>query len=855
MTKEKVLIVPHTHWDREWYMPFEGYREWLVGVVDRALDMIQSGKLQKFVLDGQSVVAEDYLEIRPDREAEFVAAVKAGKLRIGPWYTQPDEWIPSAEALIRNLQYGIQTAERYGGTSLAGYLPDTFGHVATLPSILNGFGIHTFLFFRGIGDEGENRKDEFIWKAPDGSKVLAVFLNGSYCHAERIGFRRPEPPSYLSLPFDYDLKLGMYYYRTPFDPLSALDVIKSQLELRRKNSAFSTYVFLNGCDHRPPQELERVLEIARNNFPDVEFLVSDLDDYVKEIEHEAMGSQLAEYSGELRGAKYTMVDPGILSTRADVKQKNFYAETSLEAYAEPLSAVVLALGGRPRSLKYPWKLVLRAQAHDSICNSGVDEVNEQVADRLDRAREAALGIAHESLDFLNDYVASSDGILVFNPTNSMRNDILIVRSHAALDGPIEFQTDKTKGPSATPHLYQFTVKGIPPLGYARVKPVKQTLTRLQQNEIENEYFRVSLSSGQLVVFDKQLNRTFSGLGVFLEDGDAGDEYNYSPPYVDVKYVAEPVSAHAISYGDWQELNISYEMMVPSRLEGHRRSSQTTRFSFNCSVRLYTGVRRIDFHVKVDNSNVKDHRLRVAFALDGATKVITSTALGEVEHAYGVFPEGKDWAEQPAKNYAFKKWVAVMGEDTGLLLAARGLYECWGEEIMGRKSLVLTLFRGVGWLSRDDMITRKGGAGPAIATPLSQLNRDNLGFDFSIIPFAGEIPYTLAEEFCRPLLASDVAAGTKEPTLPPSGSLLSLPAGLVLSALKPSEDEKGIIIRVYNPMRETISGKVAFLFRVSKVMRSNLREEDGPELSSKGGYDISVPPKGVLTLKALVSSAV
>ena len=145
MTKEKVLIVPHTHWDREWYMPFEGYREWLVGVVDRALDMIQSGKLQKFVLDGQSVVAEDYLEIRPDREAEFVAAVKAGKLRIGPWYTQPDEWIPSAEALIRNLQYGIQTAERYGGTSLAGYLPDTFGHVATLPSILNGFGIHTLI--------------------------------------------------------------------------------------------------------------------------------------------------------------------------------------------------------------------------------------------------------------------------------------------------------------------------------------------------------------------------------------------------------------------------------------------------------------------------------------------------------------------------------------------------------------------------------------------------------------------------------------------------------------------------------------------------------------------------------------
>ncbi|MGC8674754.1 MAG: hypothetical protein ACP5TI_06575, partial [Thermoprotei archaeon] len=236
--------------------------------------------------------------------------------------------------------------------------------------------------------------------------------------------------------------------------------------------------------------------------------------------------------------------------------------------------------------------------------------------------------------------------------------------------------------------------------------------------------------------DKSSNRSYSGINAFLEDGDAGDEYNYSPPYVDAEYRAYPVSASATSYGDWGELALNYSLKVPSSLDGKKRSSNTAEFQFKCAVRLYSGVKRVDFRVEVDNSLVKDHRLRVAFPLDGAVKVTTSTAFGQVEHAYGEFPDGKGWAEAPAKNYAFKKWAAIStSAGDGLMLAARGLYECWGEDVGGRSSLVLTLFRGVGWLSRSDLITRKGGAGPDIATPLSQLNK-KLSFDYSLVPFEG-----------------------------------------------------------------------------------------------------------------------
>ncbi|MGC8632110.1 MAG: hypothetical protein ACP5T2_06855, partial [Thermoprotei archaeon] len=394
---------------------------------------------------------------------------------------------------------------------MVGYLPDTFGHVATLPSILNGFGISTFLFFRGVGDEGEGRKDEFIWESPDGSSVLAVFLRGSYCHAERIGLRKPEPPGYASASYDFAFKTASYYYRTPFDAQSALALISSQLELRRANSAFNTYLFLNGCDHRPPQDLKAVLELARKNFAGVEFTVADLDDYSNEIKSRAGGVPLATYSGELRGAKYTMVDPGILSTRADVKQKNFYAENTLESYAEPLSAAMLALGSSPRPLDYAWKLVLRSQAHDSICNSGVDEVNEQVSERFDRAQEAAFGTAQDALDFLSQQMplaGSENDVLIFNPTNSLRTDLVSMVSYAPIKGLVDFEENESKGSVGKLHRYNFVVKGVPPVGYARVQPAEQRVKAIDRNEVENEYYAVSLGpDGSLTLLDKSSNRS------------------------------------------------------------------------------------------------------------------------------------------------------------------------------------------------------------------------------------------------------------------------------------------------------------------------------------------------------------
>src|SRR5690606_12692412 len=103
--------VSHTHWDREWYRTFEAFRARLVDTVDRVLDLLDDDPGWHFLLDGQSIVIEDYLEVRPGERDRLRAAVAAGRLAVGPWYVQPDSLLPSGESHVRNLLEGRRVAE------------------------------------------------------------------------------------------------------------------------------------------------------------------------------------------------------------------------------------------------------------------------------------------------------------------------------------------------------------------------------------------------------------------------------------------------------------------------------------------------------------------------------------------------------------------------------------------------------------------------------------------------------------------------------------------------------------------------------------------------------------------------
>ena len=106
-----LLVVSHTHWDREWYLPFQLYRIKLVRLIDRLLAILENDpRYAYFMLDGQTVILEDYLEVRPERRAALEGHITSGRVLAGPWYILPDEFLVSGESIIRNLQRGHRLA-------------------------------------------------------------------------------------------------------------------------------------------------------------------------------------------------------------------------------------------------------------------------------------------------------------------------------------------------------------------------------------------------------------------------------------------------------------------------------------------------------------------------------------------------------------------------------------------------------------------------------------------------------------------------------------------------------------------------------------------------------------------------
>ena len=451
-------IVPHTHWDREWYLPYEAFRIRLVHLMDRLLDTLGSnGAFRHFMLDGQTILLEDYLQIRPEREAEIIRFVRTNRLSIGPWYVLPDEFLVAPESLVRNLMLGDQICYQFGGKMPVGYVPDPFGHVGQLPQILKGFGIESAAFRRGLDEEPA----ELWWESPDGSRVLACYLRDGYDNAAHLPTNNPDA-----------FVATIQRLRDSLAPY----VVSGHLLL------------LAGTDHQEPQpEIpELVLYANRGQLGDDRLICGSLTDYVQAVCEAAQGGLfLRTVKGSLRSPQRHHLLPGVLSARMWIKQRNDAIETLLSHWAEPFAAwaelvdpstVATAVGQEihltgheplrrvrrsARLIWRAWRQLLENHPHDSICGCSIDQVHREMTVRFDRAEQIAEEIIAQSLATIADQVdtrqqngfsselGASQPVIVFNPTAGPRTDVVSVRLR--LPGPP--QTIQVVGPDGqtVPH--------------------------------------------------------------------------------------------------------------------------------------------------------------------------------------------------------------------------------------------------------------------------------------------------------------------------------------------------------------------------------------------------------------------
>ena len=450
-------MVPHTHWDREWYLPYQVFRIRLVHLMDRLLDILGSnGAYRHFMLDGQSILLEDYLEIRPERAAEISRFVRLGQLSIGPWYVLPDEFLVAPESLVRNLMLGHQVCERFGAKMRVGYVPDPFGHVSQLPQILRGFGIDAAAFRRGLAEEPA----ELWWEGPDGSRLLACYLRDGYDNAARL------PTT---------------------DPDAFVAAVRGARDSLVPYVSTGHVLLLAGADHQEPQpELPELIAYANNGRLDGDRLIqSSLQDYVEAVQEEIetgvtrkrpdLGKQSDMpgfpqiVKGELRAPQRHHLLPGVASARMWTKQRNDAVETLLTRWAEPFAAWAVLLdhsasasgaereahltGHEPlRRVHGPavliwqaWRFLLQNHPHDSICGCSIDQVHREMAPRFDQAEQIGQEVTSQSLCAITDQIDtrltdSSEAeqevpqpLVVLNPVGGPRTDVVTVRMR--LPGP------------------------------------------------------------------------------------------------------------------------------------------------------------------------------------------------------------------------------------------------------------------------------------------------------------------------------------------------------------------------------------------------------------------------------------
>ena len=138
---KRTHVISHTHRDREWYQTFQDYRAGLVRLLDELIGFMETNPAFAYYhLDGQTIMLEDYLEVRPENRKRLQRLIRQGRIIIGQWYVMPDEFLVSGEAMIRNLQLGFAISRSWGVEPMkVGYIVDIFGHNTQMPQICRGW--------------------------------------------------------------------------------------------------------------------------------------------------------------------------------------------------------------------------------------------------------------------------------------------------------------------------------------------------------------------------------------------------------------------------------------------------------------------------------------------------------------------------------------------------------------------------------------------------------------------------------------------------------------------------------------------------------------------------------------------
>ena len=770
--KKTVHIVSHTHWDREWYLPYENHHMRLIDLMDGVLEAFDDPDFKYYWLDGHYLPIEDYLEVRPQNKEKIKNLIEAGKLRLGPWYILQDAFLISGESNLKNLSLGIKNIKKLGHPSMIGYFPDTFGNIGQASQILKKAGIDVAYFGRGVKATGfdnvviedfTSKNSEIYWQSPNGDKTLSVLFANWYANG-------------LDIPEDED-ELKAY-----------MDKRIADME---KYASTNQLLLMNGCDHSPVQKnIGQIIKKANALYEDYNFIHSNLDLYFKALEEEV--GDLDTIKGELRSQAtdgwWTLNSTS--SSRYYLKKYNKSLEMRFEEILQPLFTLFVDEDAYPQQkLDYFYQELVKNHPHDSICGCSIDSVHDgnlrrfkSVYDGLDYLEDFAKKKIRETTANANDYAICIINTLPYKRMKEVLTDIEIDRKFFGIDYPEVY--DELAG-KAVPSLKLVDEDGVEipaeitylgtGFGYilpddkfrkpyfanrARVRFTlklkafekkilrlvsgKSSFTSREINEktIENDFYKLEINdNASLNIYDKSSGLTFKNVLAIEDTGDIGNEYIYRQSTDGARILGGKLTSQKIiRENDKIIIRLRESFKLPKAAEDKllaeqirlnditqrraNRSSDLIEMTIDKEITLYD--KNIPLKIKISLKNLaKDHRMRVLFGHDLETDKVYAESIFECVEREAYPPQ--TW-KNPDYSQNFNRYVQVMDNDKkGFGLSAIGPAEY---EMIKDEGLYMTLFRSVGEL----------GDWGYFPTPDAQLIKDDLSemtFEFYYAGFAGD----------------------------------------------------------------------------------------------------------------------
>ena len=847
--KKKLHIIPHSHWDREWYLPFEKHRVRLVELFDQLIRVMEENEEYTYYhMDGQVIVIEDYLEIRPKMRDRLLKLIRDGRIQVGPWYILQDEYLTSGEANIRNMLYGIRICRDLGVTPVeTGYFPDAFGNISQAPQIIRGFGFDNAVFGRGVNDIGADNqlvekngitKSEMLWRSPDGSEVIGIMFANWYCNAMEL----PDEPE-------------------------ALKARIHEITEKAARSAETDHLLgMNGCDHQPLQKnLHAVIALANEVQDEVDVIHSNFPDYIAEIRNAK--DRLSVYEGEINGQLSSGFCPLICtaSSHVDIKQDNHDAQHLLERIAEPSAAIAKLSGGVYDSdyFLYAWKTLMQNHPHDSICSCSVDPIYTEMKTRFAKSIACAEQLRDNALEFVANSTDTSgiDGSKAIVVTFLEPNK-LITTVETDVDFPMDedvreiavFDENGTEVPAKFTRIHsQFTYTlpddrfrqpryvdrfhiemqtsshGIGRHVYAVKKqsPSAKTSIRYDDHSMENETLAVKFKkNGTFDVTDKRTGHTYYGQNLFEDTRDIGNLYNYIQPEGDIAVTNEDSFAE-----------ISLFEVTPWSVTFRAKISMNIDADITSYVTLSDRVSRVDLRIVITNRS-ENHRIRALFPSELETTTVLSE--GQFDVVRREIQPSPIW-ENPCYCQRCQAFVTLEDDHGtfGLMAANRGLCEY---EVLrdGHNTLAVTLLRCTGDV----------GDWGVFPSPLGQ-KLGTYTLEYALIPYAQKdraAAYALGYTFAGSAITAIQTEKHCGALTPNEGFVKFDNEFIRMSAFKKAEDSDHMILRFFNTdTTETMLNMEIPCFRFAAI--TDLAEHQQAELPIiNGQLALPVPAKKIVTLE-------